>query len=160
MWIENESGSPIEGSVQISDDREGSIEVYALEHGIENPTDEHTGSLNGVRRHKAVNITKMIDMSSPELFRSVTSGRTLKKVMLRFYNTNDEGKEQEYYRVEYENVKLCNFETCVPNVKFADSDRLPHLEKISMRYEKITVTFAEGNRTASDSWKERKGSVA
>lgn len=160
MWIEDEQGNPIEGSVAITDERENSIEVIAMDHQIENQTDEHTGALNGVRRHKAVNLTKMVDKSSPELFRSATNGRTLKKVMLRFYNTNEEGIEQEYYRVEYENVKMASFKTVVPNVKLADADRVSHLEELALRYEKITVTIAEGNLTASDSWKERQGRVA
>jgi type VI secretion system secreted protein Hcp len=156
MWIKDEAGSPIEGSVLIRDDREGSIEVYALEHEIENPIDEHTGNLNGVRRHKAMNITKRIDKSSSELFRSVTDGRTLSEVILNFYEINDEGREVNYYTIQLDNVKICKFETLVPNVKMSESDRLPHLEKFALRYEKMTVTYTEGNRTASDSWKERK----
>lgn len=160
MWIENEQGNPVEGSVVNGDERQGSIEVLSLSHSVEIPTDVHSGSLNGMRRHNAVKFTKAIDKSSTELFQAVTTGKTLKKVLVRFYKIDPEGQEAEYYRIEYEDAKITNYETELRNVKDPNSDRVPHLENIEMRYKKMIVTFAEGNLTHSDSWEERKGRVA
>lgn len=160
MWIENETGKAVKGGVTMTDEREGSIEVIALDHKVEIPTDKHSGALNGMRRHNALNFTKAIDSSSPELFQAVTTGKTLNNVMLRFYNINNDGVEQEYYRVEYEGVKVTSQELVLKDIKDEGSDQVTHLEKISMRYKKMTVTYAEGNLTHSDSWEERTGKVA
>lgn len=160
MWIQDEAGNAVEGSVTISDDRKGSIEVIEMKHNVEIPTDKHTGALTGMRRHNALEITKAVDKSSVELFQAVTTGKTLKNVVLRYYAINHEGVEQEYYRVEYEDVKVSSLTNELMNVKDPDSDRFPHIERISMRYKKMTTVFADGNLTHSDSWEERAGKVA
>lgn len=51
MWIKDDQGSEIEGSVSIAD-REGSIEVLHFDHELRIPTDGDTGSLTGTRKHE------------------------------------------------------------------------------------------------------------
>lgn len=155
MWIHDESGSPIPGSVIMSDDRQGSVEVLDLKHQVEIPTDKHTGALTGTRRHHAVQIMKAVDKSSALLFNAVTTGKSLSKVMLKFYQINSSGVESEYYRMTFENVRITGFKTDVRNVKDPGADLYPHLEHIDIRYAKMTVTFADGNLTHADSWEER-----
>lgn len=155
MWIEDENHEAIEGSVAITDNRKGSVEIIELKHHVEIPTDKHSGALTGTRRHNAVRLVKGIDKSSAALFKAVTTGKTLSKVTLCFYHISKEGIEQEYYRMDFEDVKITDFETDLRNVKDPGSDLYPHLENIAFRYVKMTVTYAEGNLTHSDSWEER-----
>ncbi|MFI4956484.1 MAG: type VI secretion system tube protein TssD [Gammaproteobacteria bacterium] len=160
MWIKDESGAQLQGSVVMTDDRRGSIEVLEMNHLIEIPTDKHSGLLTGMRRHDAVLLKKAVDKSSVDLFQAVTTGRNLKEVVLRFYEINREGIEQEYYRITYEDVKITSFNTVLPNVKEAASERLPHIEEIALRYKRMTVNFVNGNLTHSDAWEERVAKTA
>jgi type VI secretion system secreted protein Hcp len=160
MWIKNEAGSPIQGSVKMNDERDGSIEINALDLGVVTPTDPHSGKINGMRKHLPLKITKEIDKSSAPLFQAVTMGKSLSQVLLRFYRHDVEGIEEEYYRIEYEGVKITSLQNAMPNIKDIHSDNVRHLEYIEMSYDKMTVTFVEGNLTHSDSWEERKGRVA
>lgn len=155
MWIYDESGAPIPGSVVMSDNRQGAIEVIDMKHKVEIPTDKHTGSLTGTRRHHALHLMKAVDRSSADLFKAVTTGKTLARVVLRFYHISKAGIEREYYRMDFEGVKITGFQTDLRNIKDPGSDLYPHLEHIEFRYTKMTVTYAEGNLTHADSWEER-----
>lgn len=155
MWIKDESGVAIQGSVKMADDRAGSIEVLELNHAIAIPTDKHSGALTGMRRHGALCLKKAVDRSSVDLFQAVTTGRNLKEVVLSFYEINREGIEQEYYRIKYDDVKVTSFTTVLHNVKESTAERFPHLEEIEFRYKRMTVNFVKGNLTHSDAWEER-----
>lgn len=155
MWIKDETGAQLKGSVVMTDDRMGSIEVIEMNHMIEIPTDKHSGLLTGMRRHDAVMLKKAVDRSSVDLFQAVTTGRNLKEVVLRFYEINRQGVEQEYYRIIYEDVKITSFNTVLSNVKDPAGERLPHLEEIALRYKRMTVNYVQGNLTHSDAWEER-----
>ncbi|HFU1614110.1 MAG: type VI secretion system effector Hcp, partial [Serratia marcescens] len=44
LWLKDDGGADIKGSVDVQD-REGSIEVVAQEHNLYIPTDNNTGKL-------------------------------------------------------------------------------------------------------------------
>ena len=46
LWLKDDGGADIKGSVDVQD-REGSIEVVAQEHNLYIPTDNNTGKLTG-----------------------------------------------------------------------------------------------------------------
>lgn len=48
LWLEDDGGSPIKGSVDVNG-REGSIEVSELMHSVEQPTDFLTGKATATR---------------------------------------------------------------------------------------------------------------
>lgn len=48
LWLKDDGGADIKGSVDVKD-REGSIEVVAQEHSLYIPTDNNTGKLTGTR---------------------------------------------------------------------------------------------------------------
>lgn len=48
LWLKDDGGADIKGSVDVQD-REGSIEVVAQEHCLYIPTDNNTGKLTGMR---------------------------------------------------------------------------------------------------------------
>lgn len=73
LWIKDDGGALIKGSVDVAD-REDSIEILSFMHGLNIPTDNHTGKLTGVRVHSALEIEKEFDSSSPYLYKAVSSG--------------------------------------------------------------------------------------
>ncbi len=105
LWLKDDGGADIKGSVDVKD-REGSIEVVAQEHKLYIPTDNNTGKLTGTRIHTPFLFTKEIDSSSPYLYKAVTTGQTLKSAEFKWYKINDAGQEVEYFNTKLENVKL------------------------------------------------------
>ncbi|MHC8314058.1 Hcp family type VI secretion system effector [Pseudomonas sp. LB3P31] len=155
LWLRIDEQTKIDGSVDVKD-REGSIEVLAHDHKISIATDDNTGKLKGTRVHGPIVFTKEIDASSPLIYKAVTTGQTIKFAEFKWYRTNDDGVETEYYRVELEGVKIVKVAGKMYDVKDPSKEKHNHLEEIEFRYEKITWTYVEGTLKHSDSWKERE----
>ena len=153
MWLKDEQGNEINGSVTVAG-REGSIEVLEFDHLIYIPTDNDTGELTGTRKHGAISLTKAFDAASPYLFKACCNGQKLKEAVIRWYKIDDSGQEVEYYQHVLEGVKINSFAPGMRNVKNPEMERIPHVEGVSLRYEKITHTFMDGNISYSDSWVE------
>lgn len=154
MWLKDDGGADIKGSVNVRD-REGSIEIIGLSHGLNLPVDTASGKITGTRQHSSMMLEKEIDSSSPYLNRAVASGQALKSAEIRFYNINDAGQEVCYYIILLEDVKVTSVNTSIPNAKLS-SNQINHVESVSLNYEKITWHFIDGNIQFSDSWNERK----
>ena len=154
MWIKDDGGADVKGSVTVTG-REGSVEVVAFDHGIHIPTDGNTGKLTGTRVHSAVTFTKETDASTPYLYKAVTSGQTLKSVEIKWYKIDDAGKEKEYFNTQLDNVKVVSVKPQMLDIKNLAFEKHNHLEKIELRYEKITWAYKDGNIIHADSWNER-----
>jgi len=151
MWIKDDQGNDIRGSVMVQG-REGSVEVLAFDHQLRIPTDHDTGMLTGTRKHDSLTFTKAYDSSSPYLYKACSHGQTYKQLILRWYRIDDAGKEREYFRHTLEGVKVTAVKPKMHNVKEIDKERFPHLEEVSLRYARITWTYLDGNIEYSDSW--------
>ena len=154
MWLTDDGGRDIKGSVDVHD-REGSIEIIGLGHGISLPVDNATGKITGTRQHSSMRIEKEVDSSTPYLYKAAATGQTLKSAEIRFYKISDAGQEVCYYTVILENVKITSVHCGVPNVKLSGNDKINHTESVSMQYEKITWRIVDGNILYSDAWNER-----
>ncbi len=78
LWLKDDGGTDIKGSVDVQN-REGSIEIVALEHALHIPTDNNTGELTGTRVHSLLVFTKEANSSSPYLYKIVTFDRILNR---------------------------------------------------------------------------------
>jgi type VI secretion system secreted protein Hcp len=153
LWLTDDQGNSIQGSVSVSG-RQGSIEILEFNHSIYIPTDNDTGELTGTRKHGAVTLVKEFDASSPYLFKACCNGQRLSNAVIRWYKINDNGQETEYYQHVLEGVKINSYSPKMANTKDASLERIPHIETVSLRYEKITHSFLDGNVSHSDSWNE------
>jgi len=154
LWLKDDGGADIKGSVDVQD-REGSIEILGMSHGINIPVDSANGKITGTRQHSPFNFEKEVDSSSPYLYKAAATGQTLKSAEVRFYHINDAGQEVVYYSVLMENVKVTGVNCGVPNCKIAANDKMNHMECVSMQYGKITWKILDGNIQYSDAWTER-----
>lgn len=50
LWLKDDGGADIKGSVDVQD-REGSIEVISMGHGVNLPVDTANGKITGTRQH-------------------------------------------------------------------------------------------------------------
>ncbi|HHT7467382.1 Hcp family type VI secretion system effector [Raoultella ornithinolytica] len=154
MWLKDDGGADIKGSVDVQD-RDGSIEIIGLSHGINLPVDNANGKITGTRQHSSMMIEKEVDSSTPYLYKAAATGQMLKSAEIRFYHINNSGQEVAYYSVLMENVKITGVNCGVPNCKLAANDKMNHMESVAMQYEKITWKIHDGNIQYTDAWNER-----
>lgn len=152
LWLKDDGGADIKGSVDVNQ-REGSIEVIAFGHGLHIPTDNNTGKITGTRLHAPMIIEKEFDSSSPYLYKAVARGQTLKSAEIKWYRINDGGQEEEYFNMLLEGVKIVSISPMMYNTKTVE--KCNHLERVELRYEKITWKYCDGNVIFSDAWNER-----
>lgn len=154
LWLKDDGGADIKGFVDIQD-REGSIEIIGMIHGINLPVDSATGKITGTRSHSPFMFEKEVDSSSPYLYKAAATGQKLASAEFRFYRINDAGQEVCYYTVTMEGVKVTGVNCSVPNTKLAGNSPLNHMENVSLQYEKIAWRIVDGNILFSDAWSER-----
>ncbi|MEJ2046426.1 MAG: type VI secretion system tube protein TssD [Reinekea sp.] len=153
VHLVDEQGNEIHGSVAVAG-REGSMEILEFDHNIYIPTDRDSGELTGTRKHGAIHITKAFDAASPYLFKACCNGQKLQKAIITWYKIDETGQEVPYYQHLLEGVKVNSYAPQMANVKDPGMEKIPHVENVALRYEKITHTYLDGNVSHSDSWTE------
>lgn len=131
--------------------REGSNELKSFTHNVNIPVDGNTGKLTGTRIHMPIMFQKEFDRVTPLLFRALSTGRTLQSAIIKMYQINEAGLEQEYFNILLENVKI----TSITPDLYSGANTGTHLETVLIRYEKITWKHCDGNVIYSDAWNER-----
>ncbi|KAB8306707.1 type VI secretion system tube protein Hcp [Erwinia endophytica] len=154
LWLYDGAGNLIKGSVDIIG-REHSIEVIALRHSVEIPTDDNTGKITGSRIHQSFSLDKEIDSSSPYIYKALTTGENLKNAEFKYYRINNAGQEENYFTVTLENIKIESNISLMYDIKDSYGENKNHLECIDLGYEKITWHYVDGNIIHSDSWNYR-----
>ncbi len=155
VWLYKEEGKLLKGSVDVTG-RVVSIECVGMQHDLFIPTDDATGAVTGTRKHEAYTFEKLIDSSSPLLYKALTTGQTLAKAEFKFYRINCNGQEENYFTTTLENVKVCHVVPVMYNTKDPDFEKQGHIEHVGLRYEKIDWHYLDGNIKHADSWNERK----
>jgi len=136
LTLKGQKQGPINGGV-IQKGREGSIAVYAVEHGVLSARDAASGLPTGKRQHKPLTITKETDKASPLLFRALVTNETLTEVGLKFFAAHANGGETNHYTIKLTNAVIVSIDTDMQNNKSDPGTRLPVLEQVSFTYQKI-----------------------
>jgi type VI secretion system secreted protein Hcp len=145
----------IPGSVQVSG-REETVQVLALDHELHIPVDKKDSKATGTRLHGDFIFTKNYDMSSPELFNCLCNGKVIPKIELFWYEIKPSGSEEVYFTHILEEVRVVRIKSEMPDVDNEANEHYKHMERVSLRYEKITWRYEDGNIEFSDSWKENR----
>ncbi len=149
LWLYDNSGNQIKGSVNVLG-RNHSIEVVALRHMIELPTDRHTGNITGTRIHQPVSFDKEIDSSSPYIYQALTQGRTLRYAEFKYYRINGAGHEEHYFSMMLDGVKVEATTSLMYDVNDAYGEKRNHIECVDLSYENITWRYIDGNIVHTD----------
>lgn len=158
LWLKDDGGNPVKGSVEVHQ-REGSIEITALAHGVSLPVDNLSGRVTATPEHSPFILTKSLDASSPYLYQCVSSGKRLSSAELKFYRINYAGQEEEYFSVFLENARITCIIPVMEDVKDPYYERHDHGEVLELTYEKITWKYFDGNLVHCDLWKAQEGSL-
>ena len=159
MWLRDDGGADIKGSSTVQH-RVGSIEIISFAHGVNLPVDSANGKITGARTHSPISFEKEFDAATPYLYKAVAKGQTLKSAEIKWYRINDAGKEEVYFVMTLEGVKVCGINPGMANTKLAEASPLNHVESVSMMYDRITWHYLDGNIKFTDSWNERGGKGA
>ncbi|MDR2302493.1 MAG: Hcp family type VI secretion system effector [Deltaproteobacteria bacterium] len=127
--------------------------VEAFEHQIVLPRDPQSGQPTGQRVHKPLKITKVIDKSSPLLFRALTSGERLPDVTMKFYRTSASGTMEHYFTIQLEDAIIVDITSYMPNCQDPGQAHFTHLEDVYMTYRKIIKTHEVASTSESDDWR-------
>ena len=154
---------PMPGNLRISDilgssekeNREGTIDVFEVEHALNQPFDPTTGMRTGVRIHSPMRVTCIIDKATPALFKATATGRTFPTVILEFYRI-DPGTRSEvkYYEVTMRNVSIVSAVPFVPNTLKPENEALRHMMQYSFVYEEIEWNYMPDSMVETDRWRD------
>ena len=127
--------------------------VEAFEHQITLPRDPQSGQPTGQRVHKPLKITKVMDKSSPLLFRALASGERLPMVEMKFYRTSAAGAMEHYYTIALEDAIIVDIVDYMPNCQDPGMSHFTHLEDVYMTYRKVIKTHEIASTSESDDWR-------
>lgn len=128
--------------------------VLSFEHLVEIPVDVKDASATGTRRHGPIKLICNIDKATPGLLECVCQSKTIPKVKIEFWNTDDKGKQVNYYNINLEIVRVVKGLTWFPNVDDAATTTYKDMMTYELRYDKIQWEFLDGNLATTDEWRK------
>ena len=133
--------------------REGTSDVYAVDHELVQTIDPLTGQANGVRQHKPLTVLKVIDKATPGLNKACATGQNLKSVILEFYRIDpDTRSEVKYYTITLMNARVIGDKVMVPTTMDANYASYGHMEEIRFVYETIEWNWIPDSIVEIDHW--------
>ena len=136
------------------DGREGSSDVFEIEHQVHQRTDAATGMSSGSRVHAPMRVTKQIDKASPRLFEALCRNENLEEVKLDFYRIDPESRsEVKYYTITMTNCRVSHFRPYMPVSFLPANESFRHMEQVSFIYEQIELQWLPDNIVAIDMWR-------
>lgn len=124
--------------------------ILDLEHTVNQPYDQSTGSVSGVRQHGALSIVKHIDKATPGLHKALCTGQHLQEAAFDFYRIDPATREQEvYYTITLGQAVVVEIG---PTTDFVTPDGKKHMEKVSFIYEEIEWNWLPDSIIEMDRW--------
>jgi type VI secretion system secreted protein Hcp len=146
----------IKGSV-VQKGREGKIMVIAVNHEVISPRDSASGMAAGKRQHKPLTITKVLDKSSPLLYKSLVTNENLTEFILEFWSQKQKstggavtGTEKQHYTIKLTNATICGIKFIMLNNKNPELSIFEEYEEVSFTYQKIEWIWVDGGITTID----------
>lgn len=132
--------------------KKGSSLVIAFKHAVLFSGYE-IYTMNPLREHQPFIFTKIVDKSSVVLYQYMTSGKSIDKIVVDWYQYNPKSQKDEvYFQHTLEKVKIISIKISMPNVKDLQYATNVHAEEIALRYDSIKWFCPEGFLECSDIW--------
>jgi type VI secretion system secreted protein Hcp len=129
------------------------ILVQALQTQVAKPIDPQSGQVTGVRQHKPVTFTKIVDRASPLLWDALCRGEQL-TCELKYYRTTSGGKQEHYFTTKWEQCVLVDGKNYYPLALLEENKAIVHMEDWSFTYKKITWEHTVAGTSGSDDWNQ------
>jgi len=144
----NIDGNDVEGESTVSSmERENTIEILEFHSGVDTPMDQASGSLTGRRMHEPVTVVKMVDKSTPLLFKALAMNEPVTSAEFMFFgpDASGGGAEVKFLTITIENAYVASHHLD------ADLDGNMY-ETVSFVFQDITITYESTGATHTDRW--------
>lgn len=129
---------------------EGVIEFKLFIYNVNILVDGNIGKLMGMCIYMFVMFQKEFDCVILFLFWVLSMGRMFQLVIIKMYQINEVGLEQEYFNIIMENVKII----FIIFDLYSGVNIGIYFEMVFICYEKIIWKYCDGNVIYSDVWNE------
>jgi type VI secretion system secreted protein Hcp len=157
LKLEGETTGKIRGPVRDRDsDKDGSISLLAVEHGIVSPRDVATGMASGKRQHQPITLTKETDNTSPHFYHFISRNELIKTAEISFFGYGSPpglsgGREAIQYKIILRKASVSKVEFVGHTDTAAqDNNRFPLRERISLVYDSIHWEWFNPKAAADD----------
>ena len=136
---------------------QGWIELTSVHMGVIQPRSATASTAGGHTaercEHRTLSFTKLVDIASPILMQTCSTGETIAKAKLEFMRADSDGKPVKYDEVELENVMITNMDQLINEGNILHDD-------IGLRFSKSEVALytAEDRRRPRGQYRWRLGS--
>ncbi len=137
------------------EDREGTNDIFSLEHKVAVPFDLATGLPIGPRQHFPLTVVQRIDKSTPGFHDALISGQVLKEVTLDFYRITPKTRaEAIYYTITLKHARIVSLETFMPTSFLPENEPFGHMVRVQFVYQEIEWHWIPDDTFATDTWGE------
>ncbi len=133
---------------------EDEMMVQAFSHEVTVPADPQSGQPSGQRVHKPFKFTVSLNKAVPLLYNALASGEKMKKVILKWYRTSTEGKQENFFTTTLESATVTNIECEMPHCQDPAKASFTQNLTVSMSYRKITWDHLNSGTSGSDDWRK------
>jgi type VI secretion system secreted protein Hcp len=127
-------------------DRKNEFDIWSVYHTVESPRDAQSGMATGRRVHNAIVLVGETTGGVAQMYTALFKNETLSKVVIEYWRSSKEGKQEVYFSITLENGFLLELE----NIQ--DETGRPCF-RAHITYQSIELTWKEGNLTANDTWR-------
>ena len=139
--------------------REGTIDVFEVEHSIYQPIAATTGMRTGVRVHDPFRCLANIDKAMPALMKRLCTGGNILEVIVEYYRIDPKTRsETKYFEVTMRNARIVLIRPYVPNTLKPENESLRHMVNYSFAYEEIEWKYIPDSMVETDRWQAPKES--
>jgi len=133
---------------------EDEILVQKIEHQISVPTDPQSGQPSGQRVHKPFKFTSALNKATPLMYQALASGEKLESVIVRWYRTSTEGKQEHFFSTQLEDATIVEINTVLPHAQDKLNENYTQSIEVAMAYRKIKWIHVIANTEGSDDWRK------
>ena len=128
--------------------------VQQVDHIVTVPTDPQSGQPAGQRAHKPFKFICALNKAVPLMYNALATGEVLPKVVVDWYRTSVEGKQEEFFKTTLEDAIIVDMALAMPHAQDPSSSDYTQLLQVSMSYRKIVWDHTVAGTSGSDDWRK------
>ncbi|WP_299011529.1 Hcp family type VI secretion system effector [uncultured Shewanella sp.] len=128
--------------------------VQEFKHVVTVPTDPQSGQPSGQRVHKPFIFTVALNKAVPLMYNALSTGEKLNKVVLNWYRTSIEGKQEHFFSTTLEGATIVDINCHMPHCQDPTQADFTQLVQVSLAYRKIDWDHTSAGTSGSDDWRK------
>ncbi len=141
------------GNMAVHDHQDES-RIIKVDHNVFIPKDPHSGMATGQRVHEAIQLTKLVDKSSPLLYNSLATNEVLERVEISYHRQSATGVLEHFMTTTLEQAQISTIRHILPDVLNKEMEHYGQIEEVSISYAKIIIEHVAGGTVYEDTFRE------